>query len=324
MAEEQWIAQMAALQQVLANVKQELGGGGGDASAAVEVFAGDLERFRDRLPAHHAEAGALSKPARVSNGGGAKPRGGSKASREAMQMVGRLKDDLEMRTQVYDDDIDFIREVKEGATDAPDMDPNYELKNLSHRFEAWKRDFKQRLHEAKHMIKKLDRHHNSQSAYSFASPETSFDVSELQDHQNNGFHGPPDSPAKPAARRSSGGYSAEPHYPAPPPEPSFSSVSKVSPGASALYQKANGYDSESSVATSVIGAQAYASEMSTPAFRVGPAPSPPGGAHHPHNPDHDGHHHHNSTEPAAAEAAKKKKHGLGKMFGLGKRVVSGR
>jgi hypothetical protein len=201
-----------------------------------------------------------------------------------------------MRTQVYDDDIQFIREVKEGLTEAPDMDPNYELKNLSHRFEAWKRDFKQRLHEAKHMIKKLDRATNHQSAYSFASADTSFDVSEgQQDYHQNGAATPP------PARRGSSGLSPEPHIPA----HAYESKAFMTPP---LDLKTNGYDSESSVANSVIGAHAYyngAAEMSAPAYRVGLVPdSPPGDDDQPH-----------------ADLAKKKKNGIGNMF---KRVVSGR
>lgn len=46
---------------------------------------------------------------------------------------------------VLQDDVDFIREVKEGSTEAPDMDPNGELAKLRKKFDMWKREFKEKL-----------------------------------------------------------------------------------------------------------------------------------------------------------------------------------
>lgn len=140
-AEEQWMAQMGTLQKVVATVKADLLGNAlpGDVRA---LLGGGLT---GQLPAHHS---APTQSGRIpAMRAAAEPE--SLESRTAKQAVQRLKDDLEMRTQVYDDDIEFIREVKEGRTEAPDMDPAFELKNLSQRFEVWKRDFKQRIHEVR-------------------------------------------------------------------------------------------------------------------------------------------------------------------------------
>jgi len=45
---------------------------------------------------------------------------------------------------VYEDDAEFIVEVKDGRA-AADMEPEFELKNLKIRFDSWKKDFKNRL-----------------------------------------------------------------------------------------------------------------------------------------------------------------------------------
>ena len=40
------------------------------------------------------------------------------------------------------DDVDFIVEVRQGACEAAEMDPTYELTKLKKKFEIWKREFK--------------------------------------------------------------------------------------------------------------------------------------------------------------------------------------
>jgi hypothetical protein len=47
-------------------------------------------------------------------------------------------------SQVYEDDAEFIVEVKDGRA-AAEMQPEFELKNLKIRFDSWKKDFKNRL-----------------------------------------------------------------------------------------------------------------------------------------------------------------------------------
>jgi hypothetical protein len=57
---------------------------------------------------------------------------------------------------VFEDDVQFIEEVKDGRAMA-DMDPEYELKNLKVRFDAWKKDFKQRLRDTKYLLKQIEK-----------------------------------------------------------------------------------------------------------------------------------------------------------------------
>lgn len=45
---------------------------------------------------------------------------------------------------MYEDDAEFIVEVKDGRA-AADMEPEFELKNLKIRFDSWKKDFKNRM-----------------------------------------------------------------------------------------------------------------------------------------------------------------------------------
>ena len=76
-----------------------------------------------------------------------------------MEHVSALSKELDTRARVFEDDADFIVEVREGSSDA-DLDPNFELKNLGLRFENWKRDFKDRLRETRLMLKRLDKLEN--------------------------------------------------------------------------------------------------------------------------------------------------------------------
>eukprot|EP00899_Mesostigma_viride_P019284 jgi/Mesvir1/27357/Mv07168-RA.1 len=70
-------------------------------------------------------------------------------------------------TKVFEDDREFVVEVKEGVSTA-DMDPEYELKNLKLRFDTWKKGFKKKLADTKlHMngslnCNSLRRHARSQ------------------------------------------------------------------------------------------------------------------------------------------------------------------
>mmetsp|Transcript_33071 Transcript_33071/g.93600 ORF Transcript_33071/g.93600 Transcript_33071/m.93600 type:complete len:1272 (+) Transcript_33071:218-4033(+) len=296
-AEEQWMAQMASLQEVLANVKSELTGG--NPEAAVAVFAGDLERFRDRLPAHHAEAGTataspngatvsrLPAAAAPSPADSRKPR--ASEDLKAIQAVDRLKDDFDMRTQVYDDDIDFIREVKDGRTDAPDMDPAFELKQLSHRFENWKRDFKHRLHEAKHLLRK-DRQDRSESI-SFISPDTTMDMSDMTDQHLDtaASRQQSDKPHHYATPKSAPGWSPPPSVP-----------SKHHPSSESKTPRS--YDSGTDSGSTK--SQYISAEMVSPGFTVAASE-----AHLPHPAD----------AASLADKRKEKKKGLGKMLGFGKR-----
>ncbi|KAL2633393.1 hypothetical protein R1flu_004872 [Riccia fluitans] len=69
-------------------------------------------------------------------------------------LVGHLVKEFDQRTQVFNDDADFLVEVKSGQTEA-NLNPDEELRKLKHRFDIWKKDFKVRLRETKTVLHKL-------------------------------------------------------------------------------------------------------------------------------------------------------------------------
>eukprot|EP01018_Ginkgo_biloba_P021923 Gb_03454 [translate_table: standard] len=69
-------------------------------------------------------------------------------------VVGHLVKEFEHRTQVFNDDSEFLVEVKSGQTEA-NLNPEEELRKLKQRFDLWKKDFKVRLRETKGILQKL-------------------------------------------------------------------------------------------------------------------------------------------------------------------------
>jgi myosin-5 len=69
-------------------------------------------------------------------------------------LVGHLVKEFDQRTQVFNDDSDFLVEVKSGQTEA-NLNPDEELRKLKLRFDIWKKDFKVRLRETKTVLQKL-------------------------------------------------------------------------------------------------------------------------------------------------------------------------
>lgn len=69
-------------------------------------------------------------------------------------VVSHLVKEFDHRTQVFDDDAEFLVEVKSGQTDA-NLNPEHELRKLKQRFDIWKRDFKVRLRETKAVLQRL-------------------------------------------------------------------------------------------------------------------------------------------------------------------------
>eukprot|EP01018_Ginkgo_biloba_P035677 Gb_06924 [translate_table: standard] len=91
---------------------------------------------------------AARKPPRRSDAGLARE---VDAGRSA---VGHLMKEFEHRTQVFNDDSDFLVEVKSGQTEA-NLNPDEELRKLKNRFDVWKKGFKGRLRETKVLLQKL-------------------------------------------------------------------------------------------------------------------------------------------------------------------------
>ncbi|CAK9264759.1 unnamed protein product [Sphagnum jensenii] len=69
-------------------------------------------------------------------------------------VVGHLVREFDHRTQVFNDDADFLVEVKSGVTEAS-LNPEEELRKLKARFDTWKKDFKERMRDTRLVLQKL-------------------------------------------------------------------------------------------------------------------------------------------------------------------------
>lgn len=92
------------------------------------------------------------------NGTESAARFGSKATGKdvgaGIDVIGRLTEGFQQRTEVFVDDAKFLVEVKSGEEEA-NLDPEKELKKLKQRFESWKKDFSIQLRETQVIINKL-------------------------------------------------------------------------------------------------------------------------------------------------------------------------
>ncbi|KAI3457512.1 hypothetical protein Pfo_014175 [Paulownia fortunei] len=143
--EEMWQKQMASLQMSLAAAKKSLGtdntiGQPGKLHGAQSPCFYDSE---DMSLGPQTPGG--STPVRFLNNFIEAAAGGD--TNGGLNPVSPLVKEFEKRKQNFDDEAQAIVEVKSGH--APSVNPVEELRSLKHRFEAWKKDFKVRLREAK-------------------------------------------------------------------------------------------------------------------------------------------------------------------------------
>ncbi|KAF3775893.1 Myosin-2 [Nymphaea thermarum] len=68
--------------------------------------------------------------------------------------VGVLAREFEHRKKTFEDDVNFIGELKSNQSDSG-MNPDDELRKLKMRFATWKKDYKARLRETKLMLQKM-------------------------------------------------------------------------------------------------------------------------------------------------------------------------
>lgn len=68
--------------------------------------------------------------------------------------VAGLSAELIKKSNVFDDDASFIKEVREGVSMAPAMDPELEFKRLEVRYKTWSKDFKNRLKSTQVALKR--------------------------------------------------------------------------------------------------------------------------------------------------------------------------
>ena len=77
-----------------------------------------------------------------------------------------LSHEFNSKTRVFDDDMEFIREVTEGrAKPLAAMDPEYELKNLHLRYANWKDDFKKRMSSLSQAVQIQMKKKNAEKEY---------------------------------------------------------------------------------------------------------------------------------------------------------------
>jgi myosin-5 len=85
--------------------------------------------------------------------------------------VAALNAELEKKGSLFDDDAAFIKEVHEGVSYAPSMDPDFEIRRLLVRYKTWHREFKARLRSTQQSLRKAP-----------ASPEASLHSSSRKDN----------------------------------------------------------------------------------------------------------------------------------------------
>ena len=83
--------------------------------------------------------------------------------------VAGLSAELSKKGPIFADDAAFIREVHEGVSLAPNMDPDFEIKRLIVRYKTWSRDFKARLKATQSSLKTSKLGNSRSPAYVNAS-----------------------------------------------------------------------------------------------------------------------------------------------------------
>uniref|UniRef100_A0A5K0XNZ3 Uncharacterized protein n=20 Tax=Nymphaea colorata TaxID=210225 RepID=A0A5K0XNZ3_9MAGN len=68
--------------------------------------------------------------------------------------VGVLAREFEHRKKTFEDDVNFLGDLKSNQSDSG-MNPDDELRKLKMRFATWKKDYKARLRETKLMLQKM-------------------------------------------------------------------------------------------------------------------------------------------------------------------------
>ncbi|KAL8510367.1 hypothetical protein ACS0TY_017250 [Phlomoides rotata] len=152
--EEMWQKQMASLQMSLAAAKNSLvanntisqpGRLGGTQSPQFydsEDMSMGTQTPGGSTPIRYVNNGMDDVLSRDTNGG--------------LDPVSHLVKEFEQTKQNFDDEARVIIEVKSG-THSPSLNPVEEFRRLKHRFEAWKKDYKVRLREAKAKVHRLAR-----------------------------------------------------------------------------------------------------------------------------------------------------------------------
>lgn len=147
-AEEEWLEQVEQLQAYVKSIRYTMA---------------DAQNVPYGLPSSHAETMDPSEPGNRSSLQASTSSPGNVQSRreKRIQVVQDLKGAFEAKTSVLEDDVSFIREVKEGVSLAPEMDPERELQELAKKFRAWKSDFKEKLRATSERLKRINKENSA-------------------------------------------------------------------------------------------------------------------------------------------------------------------
>ena len=136
--EEVWQKQMRSLQSSLSIAKKSLAIDDSGRSSDASVNASDERDYSCDVGSNHKR--------HESNG--------TRSMSAGLNVISRLAEEFEQRSQVFGDDAKFLVEVKSGQVEAS-MNPDQELRRLKQMFEAWKKDYGARLRETKVILNKL-------------------------------------------------------------------------------------------------------------------------------------------------------------------------
>ncbi|XP_061352348.1 myosin-1-like isoform X2 [Gastrolobium bilobum] len=136
--EEVWQKQMRSLQSSLSIAKKSLAIDDSERNSDASVNASDERDYSWDVGSNHKR--------QESNG--------TRSTSAGLNVISRLAEEFEQRSQVFGDDAKFLVEVKSGQVEAS-MNPDQELRRLKQMFEAWKKDYGARLRETKVIINKL-------------------------------------------------------------------------------------------------------------------------------------------------------------------------
>ncbi|KAF3787718.1 Myosin-1 [Nymphaea thermarum] len=142
--EETWQKQMTSLKSSLTHAKKSLAGDEIGRKSDVSVHGGEDDEDHSWSNSSSAER----------KGQGNHCTFLEKEMNTSLSVISRLAKEFEQRTQVFDDDVRFLEEVKSGKAEA-DLDVDDELKKLRNDFKVWKRQFNTSLRKSKAILHKL-------------------------------------------------------------------------------------------------------------------------------------------------------------------------
>lgn len=150
----------------------------------VKLLKEYIDSLRSKMPTHSSGGAPMpslqlptSPPVQLG------PRGASSGGgSEAKKLVQNLESDWAAKAPLFDDDAAFIREVVDGEVLAPDMQVQLELDRLRQKYEAWNKQFKERMREVQSALRRG--HAGSQAAppATLGTAGVSVSISHRQQH----------------------------------------------------------------------------------------------------------------------------------------------